>query len=642
MSNHYRHFKHLHIPDGWEQYWSKYPNGYSLMEALINWVGQVNDMVEVSNEVSDQITCLQRNFNALDKELRASWAGYKESTTKQYEDFRDEVHTIINNWIANIEPTIQNKVVQSLQLWLSDGTLADIINNDVFDMKANVEDVEAVQFELAKTEGVVPATKFFTQAELADIQKEVPLLDLSSKIQQYVDYMISIKNFGLYFPAGNYRFKNVDLKEHRWSVKGSNSGGAYVHQTTITVIGAMDAVAFTGVNRQISFENMRAQSEGTKADGLNVGFYNNTITNGAFITAKNMLVTGFSGIVFKGYDLIDSDFTRVRTTDNNITFHFTKNQWVRSTTITFDKVYAERNTKTFHVPDCSQSRMVDVIVEHSESVGDISNGSWTIDNLYLEYNDHGLNAQDSLLTVFYVYSYQGGQIENDQKNVLDVDRGKTKVDWKGVSATRLQYDYRKPLTNLSGTYAGTSWAKLGRWSASGQGDRLKMTVLGSNSWTQNPLNSEGAVGETTLFATHGMGNDKVNPNTIAFAYHVGGKPAILEVKLVAVNPPWRDKFDVFIKVTSDARYLAIDYAVSTGFFSPDVVKDAGYPGDTNANIQDVPFEYRVQTGTGSFMLEQNGKMNLVAPVLDGGAIGSTATKFLSVKVNGTNYKIPLI
>lgn len=142
MSNHYRHFKHLHIPDGWEQYWSKYPNGYTLMEALINWVGQVNDMVEVSNEVSDQITCLQRNFNALDKELRASWAGYKDSTTKQYEDFRDEVYTIINNWIASIEPTIQNKVVESLQLWLSDGTLADIINNDVFDMKANQTDFQ--------------------------------------------------------------------------------------------------------------------------------------------------------------------------------------------------------------------------------------------------------------------------------------------------------------------------------------------------------------------------------------------------------------------------------------------------------------------------------------------------------------------
>src|SRR5699024_127800 len=137
MTNHYRHFKHLHVPEHWEQYWSKYPNGYSMLEAIINWVGQVNDMVDVSNETSEQINCLQRNFNALEKELRASWAGYKDHTEKTYKDFRDEVYTIINNWIATIEPTIQDKVVSSLSEWLSDGTLADIINKDVFDMKAN-------------------------------------------------------------------------------------------------------------------------------------------------------------------------------------------------------------------------------------------------------------------------------------------------------------------------------------------------------------------------------------------------------------------------------------------------------------------------------------------------------------------------
>ena len=77
------------------------------------------------------------------------------------------------------------------------------------------------------------------------------MLDLTSKIQQYVDYMISIKNFGLYFPSGNYRFKNVDLKEHLWSIKGSNSGGAYVHQTTITVIGTCEINDWNGEYPQI-------------------------------------------------------------------------------------------------------------------------------------------------------------------------------------------------------------------------------------------------------------------------------------------------------------------------------------------------------------------------------------------------------
>lgn len=149
MANHYRHFKHLHIPDQWEQYWSKYPNGYSLMEALINWVGQVNDMVDVSNETNEQINCLQRNFNALEKELRASWAGYKDNTEKTYKDFRDEVYTIINNWIATIEPTIQDEVVNSLSGWLQDGTLSDIINEDVFNMKADKTEVAQLD-ELVK------------------------------------------------------------------------------------------------------------------------------------------------------------------------------------------------------------------------------------------------------------------------------------------------------------------------------------------------------------------------------------------------------------------------------------------------------------------------------------------------------------
>lgn len=194
MSNHYRHFKHLHIPDGWEQYWSKYPNGYTLMEALINWVGQVNDMVEVSNEVSDQITCLQRNFNALDKELRASWAGYKESTTKQYEDFRDEVNTIINNWIANIEPTIQNKVVQSLQLWLSDGTLADIINNDVFDMKANQSDLVALTEKVSLNTHSANVKSYGAKGD--------GVTDDSIAIQQALN-----ENTSIFIPEGEYIIK---------------------------------------------------------------------------------------------------------------------------------------------------------------------------------------------------------------------------------------------------------------------------------------------------------------------------------------------------------------------------------------------------------------------------------------------------
>lgn len=141
--SHYRHFKHLHVPDQWEQYWSKYPNGFTVLEALISWTSQVNDMIDSQNHVSDQMTALNIDFDALEKELRMSWNGYKEHSVKTYDDFKAEIYTIVNNWIATIEPTIQDETVKSLRGWLADGTLTDIINKDVFDMKANQENLNA-------------------------------------------------------------------------------------------------------------------------------------------------------------------------------------------------------------------------------------------------------------------------------------------------------------------------------------------------------------------------------------------------------------------------------------------------------------------------------------------------------------------
>lgn len=152
MTKHYGHHNHynkLHIPDHWEHYWSKYPNGYTLLEALISWTSQVNDMISSYNHMSDDMVALDRNFRALEKELRASWNGYKDHTEKTYTDFREEILTILNNWIASIEPTIQDTIVSSMAGWLADGTLADIINEDVFNMKANQSDLVQIQTDRA-------------------------------------------------------------------------------------------------------------------------------------------------------------------------------------------------------------------------------------------------------------------------------------------------------------------------------------------------------------------------------------------------------------------------------------------------------------------------------------------------------------
>lgn len=80
----YRKFKPLNIPDGWEQYWSKYPNGYSILEALIDWVSQVDDMVENQNELTDTVKSFGERIDEFINQFGA--------------ELQNEVQSLLTNW----------------------------------------------------------------------------------------------------------------------------------------------------------------------------------------------------------------------------------------------------------------------------------------------------------------------------------------------------------------------------------------------------------------------------------------------------------------------------------------------------------------------------------------------------------------
>lgn len=182
------------------------------MEALIDWVSQVNDMVDSYNNLSDEYVTLNRNMRALEKELRASWQGYKEHTEKNYSDFRDEILTIVNNWIATIEPTIQDKIVQSLSTWLEDGTLADIINKDVFDMKVDRGEFETYRSEIHEDLSNMELNQQNFEVEfskkvdkivtIAEIENET---DITEKIKPYL-----ISGTHLKLPNGTFFIDPVE------------------------------------------------------------------------------------------------------------------------------------------------------------------------------------------------------------------------------------------------------------------------------------------------------------------------------------------------------------------------------------------------------------------------------------------------
>lgn len=70
-------FKHLNVPDQWQHYWTKYPEGYTILEALISWVSQVDRMVDNVND----------------------WNTFLEDFVKTFdEDLENTVATILNDW----------------------------------------------------------------------------------------------------------------------------------------------------------------------------------------------------------------------------------------------------------------------------------------------------------------------------------------------------------------------------------------------------------------------------------------------------------------------------------------------------------------------------------------------------------------
>lgn len=501
--------------------------------------------------------------------------------------------------------------------------------------------VSTINRTLKNTENNIVVTRFMSALELEDIKLSEPLLDHSNSIQAYVDYMISENNFVFSFPSGHFRFKNINLGDKSCLVKGDTSGSGYIHNTFFTIISEdVNDKGFYGSNRQISFINFNAKSSGTKTDLKNTSFYVNNIEDGCFFTASNLQTSFFSGDVFRAYDLIDSEFYKIRVTNNKNVFNFKPKKWVRSTTVTFDKVYGELNDKIFDVPFCSQSKIVDCIFEHG-GLGTITDGSWTIDNLYLEKNTGDLDATNSLLTKLYVYSFEGGKILNTQEGVSNIDKGHSSLSWKGITASEVKYDTKKPLTIITGNYSSNTWTKLGNWEPNDKGARMKINILGTNNWTQSS-GAEGQTGETIVHLMHGINTNAEVSNAVGFAYHTGGNKPIVKVKVVATQTAYRDKFEVFVLVSTNSRYVGIDYELTGGVFIPNVVTNVSDPGVNVKTILDVPFEFRIQTNTGAFSINESGGLTFTAPVESGGAMGTTAKSFLPIIVNGTTYKLPLL
>lgn len=88
-------FNHLNVPDSWKHYWTRYPEGYTILEALISWVSQVDSMVDNQNNLNDNV-----------------------------EQFRNE----IDDFVKLFDGRLQEEVTQILSDWQTSGFLDVVIS----------------------------------------------------------------------------------------------------------------------------------------------------------------------------------------------------------------------------------------------------------------------------------------------------------------------------------------------------------------------------------------------------------------------------------------------------------------------------------------------------------------------------------
>ena len=107
-----KQFNHLNIPSHWQSYWTRFPEGHTILEALIQWVSQVDEMVDSYNELTDHVD------------------SFKESVNNTTDGFREELDTFLRQFDDNLAIN----VIATLTEWESSGFL-DIVIDQALDTK---------------------------------------------------------------------------------------------------------------------------------------------------------------------------------------------------------------------------------------------------------------------------------------------------------------------------------------------------------------------------------------------------------------------------------------------------------------------------------------------------------------------------
>ena len=228
-------FNHLNVPDQWQHYWTKYPEGYTILEALISWVTQVDAMVDHQNKLDGNVV-----------------------------QFRNELDDFISQFDENLQTTVSD----TLRNWQDSGFLDVVISealqwqldtyrqeltqtNQELNNKVNIDGVEEIDYTNFNqrtidylTDGVLPTVEGESVNRRNIVRHAVDEIRTSFAIKESathnkfdltdaVDFKgISLDDGSLYDRPTGYVTHLISVNEgETWSFYYSNSPDLLTYRT---------------------------------------------------------------------------------------------------------------------------------------------------------------------------------------------------------------------------------------------------------------------------------------------------------------------------------------------------------------------------------------------------------------------------
>jgi hypothetical protein len=189
----------LNVPDQWNQYFTKYPQGYTILEALLNWVQQVGDMVDDHNTMDDTIITYGNRLDDFIAQFDTNLHSEVTSTLSEWQTSGFLEIVIDSNLQTKIDNVSAQSTIQSTRIDNLVANAGNVANNaELLDIRVGADGKTysgagvAVRTQLANLNTLFPKTANLFDPSLASVgyfydqTKSTPTLSANAAYTAYI------------------------------------------------------------------------------------------------------------------------------------------------------------------------------------------------------------------------------------------------------------------------------------------------------------------------------------------------------------------------------------------------------------------------------------------------------------------------